>query len=212
MAKEKDIDLEKATGVSRREFLKMAGATAVGGAAGVLDWVATSPNPAMAATITRWSNTTCPYCSMGCGVLIGLDASGNAVDVIGDPESPINSGGLCSKGSSTIQLINNNRRVGVANSIHTASQTYGPMKRTGNQAWQAISWEDATTEIAAAMVSARETTASNTWYDTATAKVIGTANGVAFLGCSHMTNEQNWIYRKMIANFGTNNTEHQARI
>jgi predicted molibdopterin-dependent oxidoreductase YjgC len=38
------------------------------------------------------------------------------------------------------------------------------------------------------------------------------SKGVAFLGSSHMNNESNYIYRKLIANFGTSNTEHQARI
>ncbi len=38
------------------------------------------------------------------------------------------------------------------------------------------------------------------------------SKGVAFLGSSHMNNEPNYLYRKLIANFGTSNTEHQARI
>jgi predicted molibdopterin-dependent oxidoreductase YjgC len=46
---------------------------------------------------------------------------------------------------------------------------------------------------------------------------VNPANGfnsksVAFLGSSHMNNEQNYTYRKMIAQFGSSNTEHQARI
>ncbi|MDO8915521.1 MAG: twin-arginine translocation signal domain-containing protein [Coriobacteriia bacterium] len=42
----------------------------------------------------------------------------------------------------------------------------------------------------------------------------GTYNSrsVAFFGSSHMNNEQNHTYRKLIADFGTSNTEHQARI
>jgi anaerobic selenocysteine-containing dehydrogenase len=38
------------------------------------------------------------------------------------------------------------------------------------------------------------------------------SKAVAFFGSSHMNNESNYIYRKMIANFGTSNVEHQARI
>jgi len=38
------------------------------------------------------------------------------------------------------------------------------------------------------------------------------SKGVAFFGSSHMNNESNYMYRKIIANFGTSNTEHQARI
>ena len=38
--------------------------------------------------------TTCPYCGVGCGVLIGTDGT-----VRGDPDHPANAGRLCSKGS-----------------------------------------------------------------------------------------------------------------
>jgi hypothetical protein len=36
--------------------------------------------------------------------------------------------------------------------------------------------------------------------------------GVQFFGSSHINNEQNYLYRKIIANFGTSCVEHQARI
>lgn len=214
MAKKDDIDLEKTTGVSRRDFLKIAAATGVGGAAGVLDWVTVAPNPALAAVVANGYDkiTTCPYCSVGCNMRVGTDASGNVVDIIGDKECPINNGALCTKGAAAIQLVNNTRRVGVPNSIFTESDPLlgkpGPMMRTGNGPWTAVTWDTALTDIAAKMVAARSDKAA--WISGG--KVIDQAQGVAFLGCSHATNEENWLYRKMIANFGTNNTEHQARI
>jgi len=42
--------------------------------------------------------TTCPYCGVGCGILIEHD--GDSHKVSGDPEHPSNFGRLCSKGSS----------------------------------------------------------------------------------------------------------------
>ena len=42
--------------------------------------------------------TTCPYCGVGCGVLVQLDEEG-AVTVTGDPQHPSNFGRLCSKGT-----------------------------------------------------------------------------------------------------------------
>jgi formate dehydrogenase major subunit len=210
MAK-KDTSDQNTSGLTRRDFLKVAGvAGAAGGVASVVDWVAVAPNPALAATVVNNYDkiTTCPYCSVGCNMRVGLDADGNVVDVIGDPDCPINNGKLCSKGAAAIQLVNNERRVGVPNSIHTASRTYGPMMRTGNGAWTAVTWDAALTDIAARMVAARSDKAN--WISGG--KVVDQAQGVAFLGCSHATNEENWLYRKMIANFGTNNIEHQARI
>jgi assimilatory nitrate reductase catalytic subunit len=42
--------------------------------------------------------TTCPYCGVGCGVIVRRLAEGG-VDVRGDPEHPANQGRLCSKGT-----------------------------------------------------------------------------------------------------------------
>jgi assimilatory nitrate reductase catalytic subunit len=40
--------------------------------------------------------TTCPYCGVGCGVLVGTE--GGRVTVQGDPDHPANAGRLCGKG------------------------------------------------------------------------------------------------------------------
>lgn len=42
--------------------------------------------------------STCPYCGVGCGVLLRSDGQGG-LDVRGDPDHPANTGRLCSKGS-----------------------------------------------------------------------------------------------------------------
>lgn len=41
--------------------------------------------------------TTCPYCGVGCGVIVSRDAMGK-VEIKGDPDHPANFGRLCSKG------------------------------------------------------------------------------------------------------------------
>ncbi|MCP5158082.1 MAG: molybdopterin-dependent oxidoreductase [Gammaproteobacteria bacterium] len=43
-------------------------------------------------------HTTCPYCGVGCGVKVAIDADGNA-QVAGDKTHPANYGRLCSKGA-----------------------------------------------------------------------------------------------------------------
>src|SRR5690606_7742591 len=45
----------------------------------------------------RWVRTTCGYCSVGCGMLIGV-REGRAVAAKGDPAHPVNRGRLCPKG------------------------------------------------------------------------------------------------------------------
>lgn len=47
----------------------------------------------------RWVPTTCGYCSVGCGMLVGVK-DGRAVTVRGDPNHAVNFGKLCPKGLS----------------------------------------------------------------------------------------------------------------
>jgi assimilatory nitrate reductase catalytic subunit len=47
----------------------------------------------------RWVRTTCGYCSVGCGMLVGI-RDGKAVAARGDERHPVNRGKLCPKGLS----------------------------------------------------------------------------------------------------------------
>ncbi len=183
--KEKDkIQLK----LTRRQFLK---ATAAGAAAGPLaEWVV---KPAPAGAAGPGIPTTCPYCSLGCGMLGYKDQSGNIIDITGDPVHPYNEGAQCSKGAANWALMNSPARV-----------LDGPKKRTGNGSWQDITWQQAITEIAQKLAQIKSTNPGVSGY--------AGADQVAFLGSSHMTNEECYLYRKLIALFGTNNIEHQARI
>ena len=46
------------------------------------------------------TQTTCPYCGVGCGILAGPDGT-----IKGDPDHPANYGRLCSKGSALGETI-----------------------------------------------------------------------------------------------------------
>ncbi len=56
-------------------------------------------------TAEQWVRTTCGYCSVGCGMYIGV-RDGKAVSVKGDPEHPVNYGKLCPKGLSEHHFLN----------------------------------------------------------------------------------------------------------
>ena len=202
---------------SRRDFLKVSAAGAA--AVGALNF---APAPAMAFTpdtgdtVTSY-HTTCPYCSASCGQVVVAGASGKIYDIYGDVDSPINHGGLCAKGASAYQTVTNLRRLGAftetasgANAVfsYDSAATYTDgiaYKRLGNDPWEKMQLTTAMAEIAEGLVTARGpvtpgfTAASNSRH-------------VQFFGCSHMNNEQNYTYRKLIAEFGTSLTEHQARI
>ena len=52
----------------------------------------------------RWVATTCGYCSVGCGMFIGVK-DGRAVSVRGNPDHPVNLGWLSPKGLSEHHTI-----------------------------------------------------------------------------------------------------------
>ena len=200
--------------VTRRDFLKTTAAATAAAGCGL--GFAFDADKAMAYENNasyKVTTTTCPYCSASCGQRVVTDTTTNeVVDIYGDYESPMNSGGLCAKGAGSLQLVKNDRRIGAwegphpVNPIFAADPTYTDgvaYKRTGNGAWARMDLQAAMGEIATGMVAARGAVTSAGGYN---------SKGVAFLGSSHMNNEPNYVYRKLIANFGTSNTEHQARI
>ena len=56
-----------------------------------------------------WTKTTCGYCSVGCGMLVGTK-DGRAVAVRGNPEHPVNLGKLCPKGLSEHHILDSSGR------------------------------------------------------------------------------------------------------
>ncbi len=52
----------------------------------------------------HWVKTTCGYCSVGCGMLVGV-RDDRAVAVRGNPDHPVNRGKLCPKGLSEHHIL-----------------------------------------------------------------------------------------------------------
>jgi len=208
-----ELDKKGKPQLSRRDFLK-TGAAALGAGTAGLEFAA-RPSMALAAEVAKTYHTTCPYCSASCGQMVDVDAEGNVLDVYGDHMSPFNDGGLCAKGAGAYQLVTNPRRIGAfegthpVNSVFEADTATFPngvaYKRTGNTPWTAMDLQDALNEAAGALKADRgplDATGAEQ-YD---------SKGVAFFGSSHLNNEQCYVLRKIVANFGTTETEHQARI
>jgi len=55
-------------------------------------------------------HTTCPYCGVGCGVVVTQTSDG-AFSVKGDPDHPANFGKLCSKGSALGETLSDEGRL-----------------------------------------------------------------------------------------------------
>ena len=59
--------------------------------------------PEMKTLHTKETTTICPYCGVGCGLVVST-RDGNLVNIEGDADHPINEGALCSKGMSLYQV------------------------------------------------------------------------------------------------------------
>jgi len=57
----------------------------------------------------KWIKTTCGYCSVGCGMYLGVK-DGKAVAVRADKDHPVNEGSLCPKGLSEHEFIHSKKR------------------------------------------------------------------------------------------------------
>ena len=77
----------------------------------------------------RWVPTTCGYCSVGCGMFIGVK-DGRAVSVRGNPDHPVNTGLLCPKGLSEHDML------------HASSRATYPMLR-GARGLERVGWDEA---------------------------------------------------------------------
>jgi assimilatory nitrate reductase catalytic subunit len=94
-------------------------------------------------TPTVSTRSTCPYCGVGCGVIIDSDGT-RITGVRGDPEHPANFGRLCTKGS-TLHLS-------TTASVTRQTRLLEPMRRTQrSEAPRAVSWDAALDELASRM-------------------------------------------------------------
>jgi molybdopterin-containing oxidoreductase family iron-sulfur binding subunit len=127
----------KPTGVKRREFLKVLGAssatlaiTACDEPTGKLIPYLVSPDQTVPGVSTYYA-TTCRECSAGCGV-IAETRDGRAIKLEGNPDHPLNHGALCARGQSALQ------------GLYNPDRFRAPMVNE-NGAWKTISWDDAIT-------------------------------------------------------------------
>jgi formate dehydrogenase major subunit len=172
----------------RRSFLLRSGVAAGGLAAlGTLPLVAVrkaeaGPPPPPGAAVTVRKNI-CTHCSVGCTVIAHV---ANGVWIGQEPawDSPINRGSHCAKGAAVRDDVSSERRLRY------------PVKLVAG-AWQRISWDQAIEEIGNKLLEIRAKSGPDSVY---------------YLGSAKFTNEAAYLNRKFAAFWGTNNSDHQARI
>ena len=191
---------------TRRSFLKVS---SVGGvAASVLGFDLT---PAYAQVrelkIARTTETrsTCPYCSVSCGVIIhtlgdkAKNVKSTVVHIEGDSDHPINRGTLCPKGVTLKQNVVNDRRL-----------TKVLYRAPGSEHWEEKSWDWAIDRIARLFKQTRD---AELIEKDASGRTLNALTSVGVIGGCTDTNENNYLLVKAFrAGLGVVPLEQQARI
>jgi formate dehydrogenase major subunit len=185
--------------ISRRNFLGVMGAGALGTAVpvfGKLGKAQAAPIHELKTVNTKESTTICPYCGVGCGLIVSA-RDGKIINIEGDADHPINEGSLCSKGSSLFQVGVNERRL--------QKVSY---RSPGSDKWEEKSWEWALSEIAKRVKKTRDAS----FVKNEDGKLVNRTEGIACLGGSALDTEECYLYSKLARAMGVTYLEHQARI
>src|SRR5918996_3573749 len=135
---------------------------------------------------TRWGRTQCPYCGVGCGLLVQI-TDGQATRVKGDPDHPANFGEVCAKA------------VMLPRALYTPDRLLYPhLRLRRDQALTRVPWSAALKALARSLRS------------------ILTQHGpdaVAFYGSGQLLTEDYYVANKLAKGFlGTNNFDTNSRL
>ena len=132
----------------------------------------------------KYVPTTCPYCGVGCGILLVVK-EGQVIDTQPWPGHTVSEGKLCLKGWNSHQFI------------HHPERLTKPLIRE-NGSFREASWEEAIGLVASKLKEIKGGFGPD---------------AIAFLSSAKCSNEENYLLQKFArAVIGTNNIDHCARL
>jgi formate dehydrogenase major subunit len=192
--------------LSRRDFLKLSGLS-TGAMLLPRDVAAVTKGSAqlkLHKPISKEFPTICPFCGVGCGLIVTPDADGKkVVNIEGDPDHPINQGSLCSKGMAISQL---NTVDGEINPRRLQKVRY---RAPGSSTWEEKDWGWAIKEIAKRIKDTRDEHFIATDDQ---GRTVNRLEAIASLGGAALDNEECSLIVKAMRALGLVYIEHQARI
>jgi formate dehydrogenase major subunit len=199
--------------VTRRQFLRFGALSAAGlstsglGSLAILGFSATEVLAEVREyKLARTTETrnTCPYCSVGCGLLmysLGDKAKNAPTDIIhieGDPDHPVNRGTLCPKGAGLLDFVHSPNRL-----------KYPEYRAPGSDKFVRISWDDAFDRIARLMKTDRD---QNFIAKNADGATVNRWLSTGFLAASASSNESGYLTHKVVRSLGMLAFDNQARV
>lgn len=194
--------------LSRRSFLKLAGAGVVATSLGSMGFGEAEAQelahvrPFKLSTLTETRNT-CPYCSVACGIIMytkgdAREGQAELIHIEGDVDHPTNRGTLCPKGSALKDFI-----------LSATRLTQPMIRRPGADKMEPISWDDALDRIARAMKDDRD---ENLVQFNDDGVPVNRWTSAGFLAASATTNETAWATYKVVKSMGIAGFDNQARV
>jgi formate dehydrogenase major subunit len=193
--------------VTRRQFVKIA-AGGIGGTS--LAALGFSPERALAEvrafklTHTSETRNTCPYCSVGCGVVLyslgdrAKNAHTEIIHIEGDADHPVNRGTLCPKGASLLDFVRSPDRL-----------RFPEYRAPGSAEWKRVSWDWAVDRIARLMKEDRD---KNIVQKSAAGVTVNRWVSSGFLAASASSNETGYLTVKILRALGMTAIDNQARV
>ena len=193
--------------MNRRQFFRVSGA---GLAASSLVALGFSPSQALAETrsfkLERTTETrnTCPYCSVGCGIIMyGLgdrakNVVTNIVHIEGDPDHPVNRGTLCPKGAGLLDFVHSPNRL-----------KYPQIREPGATEWKRVSWDESMDRLAKLLKADRD---ANFVAKNDAGQTVNRWTTTGMLCASAASNEAGYITHKAMRSMGMLVFDNQARV
>lgn len=143
-------------------------------------------------------HSVCPYCAVGCSLNVYVK-DGKVIDIEGNPDSPINHGTLCPKGSATFQYTINSTRLQQV--LYRAPYS---------DHWEVKSLDWAMEQIAQRVKKVRDETFVERLPD---GREVNHTLAMAALGGATLDIEENYLIKKLLnGGLGIVSIENQARI
>ena len=193
--------------MNRRQFFRIC-AAGVGSssiaAMGIAPGTAFAEVRAFKLSRTTETRSTCPYCSVSCGVIMyslgdkAKNVTTNIVHIEGDPDHPVNRGTLCPKGAGLLDFVHSSNRL-----------KYPEVREPGSKEWKRISWDEAFDRVAKLMKADRD---ANFIATNSNGQTVNRWLSTGMLCASASSNESGYITHKTMRSMGMLVFDNQARV